>query len=73
MTFEPALALFGGTDGLDFYRRLAVDWQDHVAPGGALCMEIGYTQGPAVGNLFPGSRVLKDYGHRDRVVYVEKL
>lgn len=73
VTFEPALALFGGADGLDLYRRLAADWQDHVAPGGALFMEIGYTQGPAVQNLFPGSRVLKDYGHRDRVVCVKKL
>jgi release factor glutamine methyltransferase len=69
---EPALALFGGPDGLDFYRRLAAGWQAHVAIGGRLLMEIGASQGAAVCRLFPGAKVLKDIRGLDRVVCVER-
>ena len=60
LTYEPALALFGGEDGLDFYRRLAEAWQAHVRPGGVLLLEIGASQGPAVRSLFPGAKIIKD-------------
>ena len=73
LTFEPALALFGGEDGLDFYRRLAAAWADHVAPGGLLLLEIGHTQGAAVRGLFPGARILKDICGLDRVAWVERI
>ena len=73
LTFEPALALFGGEDGLDFYRRLAAAWADHVAPGGLLLLEIGHTQGAAVRGLFPGATILKDIRGLDRVACVEKV
>ena len=72
LTFEPALALYGGTDGLDFYRRIAGEWTGHVSPGGSLFLEIGCTQGAAVRELFPGARIIKDIGGLDRVVCVEK-
>ncbi len=72
LTFEPALALYGGEDGLLFYRRLAADWEAHIWPGGLLLMEIGCTQGEAVKGLFPGARVLKDICGLDRVVWVER-
>ena len=42
---EPSLALYGGEDGLDFYRRLAVDGPALLKKGGWLCVECGYTQG----------------------------
>lgn len=73
LTFEPTLALFGGADGLDFYRRLATEWQDHVRPGGLLLMEIGANQGPAVRELFPGARILKDICGLDRVACVVRI
>ena len=73
LTFEPALALYGGADGLDFYRRLAAQWQEHAAPGGRLLMEIGCSQGAAVKALFPGAAVLKDICGLDRVVCVERI
>lgn len=38
---EPALALFAGADGLDFYRRIAAEAPAHLAPGGWLLMEVG--------------------------------
>ena len=73
LTFEPALALYGGEDGLDFYRRLADEWEAHVTPGGRLLMEIGCTQGAAVRGLFPGATILKDIRGLDRVACVEKV
>lgn len=68
LTYEPALALYGGGDGLDFYRRLQKEAPLHLKPGGRLYMEIGCTQGQAVQGLFPGSRILQDLGGQDRVV-----
>jgi len=49
---EPLLALDGGSDGLDFYRRTADEAADFLYPGGLLCMEIGDTQADAVCALF---------------------
>jgi release factor glutamine methyltransferase len=46
--WEPPEALFGGTDGLDFYRRLLADGLRFVKPGGLLVCEIGYNQLNAV-------------------------
>ena len=73
LTFEPALALYGGEDGLDFYRRLARAWEARVSPGGLLLMEIGATQGEAVRALFPGAKILKDIRGLDRVAWVERI
>jgi len=38
---EPMLALDGGTDGLDFYRRIAEAAPDHLLPGGSIYLEVG--------------------------------
>lgn len=48
---EPHLALFGGADGLDFYRRLAQNAGDYLKPGGYLLLEIGCEQAAAVEEL----------------------
>ena len=45
---EPAMALDGGADGLDFYRVLVRQYYDAVRPGGWLVLEIGYAQAEAV-------------------------
>lgn len=42
--WEPAAALFGGDEGLDFYRRLLAGGSLFVKPGGRLVCEIGYEQ-----------------------------
>lgn len=39
--FEPALALDGGLDGLDFYRRIAEDAPAHLKDGGSIYLEVG--------------------------------
>ena len=49
---EPRLALDGGPDGLAFYRRIAEDAGRFLKPGGVLLAEIGWTQEPAVRELF---------------------
>lgn len=46
--FEPHLALYGGEDGLDFYRSIAQNFRDSLKPGGYLCFEFGKDQGDAV-------------------------
>lgn len=50
--WEPALALFGGVDGLDHYRTLAPQIARLLAPGGVACIEIGAGQEKAVSGLF---------------------
>lgn len=69
---EPRLALDGGADGLDFYRRIAGEYKDHLAPGGALMLEIGWDEADGVQALFGGGSVLRDLGGRDRVVVIRE-
>jgi release factor glutamine methyltransferase len=45
---EPQVALYGGTDGLDVYRRLIPDAARVLEPGGRLIMELGYRSAEAV-------------------------
>ena len=69
---EPELALFGGEDGLDFYRRISREAGAYLKPGGALLFEIGYKQKDDVSALlrkYIGEPfALKDYGDNWRVV-----
>ena len=48
---EPRMALDGGADGLDFYRRIAAEAPGHLKPGGCLMLEIGYGEREAVETL----------------------
>lgn len=71
--YEPRLALFGGPDGLTFYRRIVSETQRHLSPGGWLLMEIGCKQAAAVEELcafegFTEIKTVKDLAGRDRVV-----
>lgn len=74
---EPALALYGGADGLDFYRRIAREAPEHLFPGGYLLLEIGCDEGAAVAELLRGAfrdiRVLPDLRGLDRVVEARLL
>ena len=71
---EPMMALDGGADGLDFYRKIALEAPNHLKKGGVLMMEIGYNQGEAVCQLLEESEkfqkvlCLKDLAHKDRIV-----
>jgi len=70
---EPRMALDGGDDGLDFYRRIIPGAIDHLVTGGMLFLEIGYDQGCRVSALMKDAgyyevRTIKDYGGNDRIV-----
>ncbi len=70
---EPALALDGGEDGLDFYRRIAKEGKRFLFPGGRVYVEIGYDQGTSVKDIFQKEgffdvEVFQDYEGRDRGV-----
>ncbi len=72
--YEPHIALDGGTDGLDYYRILARQADEHLVKGGSLVLEIGYDQGDAVTQLLRDKydvTVLKDYGGNDRIVLAQ--
>ena len=53
--FEPAGALFAGSDGLEIYQRLIPQAAEHLAPAGLLALEIGMGQQQAL------SRLLQDW------------
>lgn len=70
---EPAAALFGGNDGLKFYRLLCRKAHDFLKVGGKIFVEIGYAQGADVSELFKDAgfeqvEVFKDLCGNDRVV-----
>ena len=76
-TAEPYMALCGGEDGLDFYRRIAAGGAGYLKPGGRLFMEIGYDQGVSVPHIleaygYKNITVRQDYGGRDRVVTADR-
>ncbi len=76
--WEPALALDGGADGMDFHRRLGRGGARHLREGGMLALEVGAAQGDTVSGLFRDNRELRrvrvrrDYGGRPRVVTAER-
>lgn len=71
--YEPLLALDGGLDGLDFYRRITVEAKKYLVKGGLLIYEIGYDQGSALRNImseegYKDIKIIKDLQGLDRVV-----
>jgi release factor glutamine methyltransferase len=69
---QPRLALDGGADGLDVYRKIASQAPAHLTEEGVLVLEIGYDQAKDVADLlmdkFSFVRVIKDLNGNDRVV-----
>ena len=77
--WEPMLALDGGADGLDTYRRIIKDAHEYLAPGGSIVLEIGADMAPDVVELFSRSSsygpasAYQDYAGKDRVIAAIKL
>ena len=72
--YEPHLALDGGEDGLDFYRRISEQWRECLVPGGRLYFEVGIGQADAVLRImrtqgFGDIQVVKDHQDIPRVVF----
>ena len=71
--FEPRVALAGGSDGLNFYRKIAARLREFLNPGGELMVEIGEGQELAVTEMFRASgaadvAVISDFAGHARVV-----
>ena len=75
---EPILALDGGDDGLDFYKKIINEAPSYLESDGYLCFEIGYNQKNAVQNLLSNSGKYqeiyckKDLCGNDRVIIAKK-
>ena len=74
--YEPHLALYGGEDGLDFYRAIAMNYAEALKRGGYLCLEFGMGQGDAVCRILEmnGYTILertRDYNDRERAVLAQ--
>jgi release factor glutamine methyltransferase len=70
---EPRIALDGGSDGLDLYRRIVSGAADHLSANGMIYLEIGYDEARDVSRLledngFKDIKVIRDYADNDRVV-----
>lgn len=71
--FEPHLALFGGEDGLDFYRCILQNFTSILKPGGFLCFEFGMNMGDSVCRLLEENDYTvverkRDFNDRERAV-----
>ncbi len=70
---DPRIALDGGDDGLDFYRRIAEQAPMHLNRGGMIFLEIGCDQAADVARIlsdagFVNIEIIKDYAGNDRVI-----
>ena len=74
--YEPHMALYGGEDGLDFYRSIAKNFAPALKPGGYLCFEFGEGQGDDVCRILKenGYTILeraRDFNDRERAVLAQ--
>lgn len=74
---EPKEALFGGKDGLEFYRKFAKQVRDHLNSGGRFFLEFGFSEEDELKALFakelPDFKIefRKDMAGKPRMVYGE--
>ena len=74
--FEPHVALFGGEDGLKFYREIFANAHRVIKEKAILAFEMGYDQGERLRALakehFPDARVeiIKDLSGKNRMLFV---
>ena len=72
--YEPETALFGGEDGLDFYRAVITEYKKALKAGGMLAFEVGAGEAAAVEALLRNAGLKeinteKDLGGICRAVY----
>ena len=72
---EPHLALFGGTDGLKYYKEIVKDIKSIINKNHIIAFEIGENQGEKIKKIItkelPNDKVIikKDYNGYDRYIY----
>lgn len=74
---DPRGALDGGSDGLECYRRIALETGKHLAAGGKLMLEFGDGQAEALSALLTKQNwiveaIREDYTHRPRILIASK-
>ena len=75
---EPSIALYGGEDGLDFYRRILKDINNYLNPKALVAFEIGYQQKNDIINIInqtinnPVIEAKKDLSDKDRMIFILK-
>jgi len=75
---EPKLALYGGEDGLEFYKRIIEGSKEYLIKEGKLYFEVGFNQAKEVTSIlekngFINIEVIKDYTGKDRLVRARKI
>lgn len=74
--FEPHVALFGGVDGLDFYKQILEDCSTILKDKSFIAFEMGWHQGEAlcslVKSMYPHlePRIVKDMNGKDRMIFI---
>jgi release factor glutamine methyltransferase len=75
--FDPRAALDGGADGLDFYRKLAIEAKPFLKTAGKIMLEFGDGQAGAIKKIFENEKwiveaVKEDYSQRARILIARK-
>jgi len=76
---EPEMALNGGKDGLDFYRKIAKESPRYLKEGGSILVEIGLLQRRSVEdiffsrNVFEVHKVIRDFAGIERTMWINLL
>ena len=76
---EPHMALFGGSDGLIFYKMIIDDLKQLLNPGGFAAFEIGYDQAERledyIKSVYPEANVSvkQDLQRKDRMLVVKNI
>lgn len=75
--FEPTSSLFGGDDGLTYYKKISSIWKNSLKKGGFLIFEIGYSQRDSVEkilvkNSYSEIKSFKDLSKKNRVLIAKK-
>lgn len=74
INYEPPIALDGGGDGLDFYKKIIKESPCYLKENGFLIMEMGFKQCQEIKNIFQKSsrfeiiEIIRDYNKIDRVI-----
>jgi release factor glutamine methyltransferase len=77
--YEPVIALDGGEDGLEFYRRILTPAPFYLREGGWLLLEVGQGQGEKVAEqigrngTFLKPQILPDLSGVERIVKAQKM
>lgn len=75
--YEPHLALYGGSDGLNFYRAVMQGWAQVLRSGGDLFFECGWKQGQAVADIcvqagWENTKLETDYAGIPRIIHTQR-